>query len=127
MDSVESIVVFFANDNDKEKCIHELSQNSNLYLAEVSKYSLEIFSVEAGKDKALMKLAKSLNLKMEEIISVGDSGNDIAMTKVSGLGLSTSNGSETLKQVADTIICSNQEHVVRYVAEEYFDVNQCVK
>lgn len=127
MNSVESIVVFFANDDDKEKCIHKLCRNSNIHLAEVSKYSLEIFSVDAGKDKALMKLAKLLNLKMEEIISVGDSGNDIAMTKVSGLGLSTSNGSEKLKQVADKIICSNQEHVVQYIAEEYFDINQYVR
>ena len=51
---------------------------------------------------------------MEEIISVGDSGNDIAMTKALGVGLSTSNSSEKLKQVADKIICSNQEHIVAY-------------
>ena len=42
------------------------------------------------------------------------------MTKASGLGISVSNGAKALKDVADEIICSNDEGVADYVLKHYF-------
>ena len=42
------------------------------------------------------------------------------MTVIAGLGLAVSNAAEALKNVADEIICSNDESAVKYVLEKYF-------
>jgi len=120
MENIESIVVFFKNDNEKEACKKILSNDERLYVAEVRERSIEIFSAAAGKEKAMKKLAEKLGISPQEIICIGDSGNDVEMTKFAGLGLSVSNGCEELKSVADEVICSNNEHIAKYVLNKYF-------
>lgn len=120
MYNIESIVVFFKSDSEKEACKKILNIDERLYVVEVWEHSIEIFSANAGKDKALKILAEKLDISPQEIISIGDSGNDIEMTKFAGLGLSVNNGCEELKSVADDVICSNNEHVAKYVLNKYF-------
>ena len=83
-------------------------------------YNLEIFFKDAGKGSALKILAQKLNMELDDVISIGDSDNDRQMTVMSGLGLVTENGCDSLKEVADKVICSNDEHVMRYVKNHYF-------
>lgn len=124
VEELESICFFFADDNDKEQLKNILMQNENLYVVEGWEHNLEVFSTAAGKDKALKRLAKILNITMKEIISIGDSDNDSAMTKAAGLGLAAGNACEKLKGLADEIICSNDEDVVKYVATRYFGMKE---
>lgn len=120
MDKVESFVVFFKDDKEMEKCKNILSSHKDLYVVDGWNHSIEIFSMDAGKDKALKILLQKLLVNSEDVISIGDSGNDIEMTKFAGLGLSVSNGSEELKNISDDIICSNNEHVLKHILSEYF-------
>ena len=53
-------------------------------------------------------------------IGMGDSDNDTAMIKAAALGLVMDNAPETLKEIADRVICNNDEHAVEYVMREYF-------
>jgi hydroxymethylpyrimidine pyrophosphatase-like HAD family hydrolase len=39
--------------------------------------------------------------------------------KAAGLGLAVRNAMEELKEAADCVICSNEEHAARYVLEHY--------
>ena len=117
---VESVVVCFSNGEDVDACRKILSSNPDLHTAEAWEYNLEIFFKDAGKGSALEILAHKLNLGLENIISIGDSDNDRQMTSMSGLGLVTENGCDSLKEIADKVICSNDEHVMRYVKNHYF-------
>ena len=119
-DSVECVSIFFASKEETDSCRDILSSNPDLYIVEGWECNLEIFYKNAGKDNALKILVEKLNLDMKNVISIGDSDNDTKMTVISGLGLAVENACDILKNNADEIICSNDEHVVRYVIDNYF-------
>ena len=66
------------------------------------------------------KLADHLGIPHTATIGMGDSDNDTAMIKAAALGLVMDNAPETLKEIADRVICNNDEHAVEYVMKEYF-------
>lgn len=119
LDNVESIAVFFHDDKDIEICRNALLQNKELSVALSFPHCIEIFSAHGGKGCALRCLSEMLSVPIEQTITIGDSGNDVAMTKVAGLGLATANAYDDLKTVADEVICANTEHVAKYVLEHY--------
>lgn len=118
LDNIESIAVFFAGKEDEVRCKEILSKNSNLFMAAAWNYSFEIFSVDAGKEKALQKLFDMIDIDFEDVIYLGDNDNDVETLKLAGLGLCAGNGSESAKKAADKIICTNNENVIEYTLNE---------
>ena len=55
------------------------------------------------KASAITTLADYLGIKKEEIIAIGDGGNDVEMFEVAGLKIAMKNGVESLKKMADVI------------------------
>ena len=119
-ENIEVFSIFFHNYDDKQICKNYLSLHKELRFTEVTEHNLEIFNIDAGKGNALYKLADMVGVPYSETISIGDSDNDRTVTQAAGLGLAVSNACESLKKIADEIICSNEEHVVEYVLKKYF-------
>ena len=113
--AIESVVVFFAKEDEMEACGKILSANKSVQAVKTCATNFEILSADAGKGTALKSLAKRLNIEIEDVIAIGDGDNDRHMISVAGLGLATENGGEELKAIADRIICSNDEHIMKYV------------
>lgn len=82
-------------------------------------YFLEIFNKEAGKGVGLKALAKHLNVKQEEVIAVGDAGNDLDMIEYAGLGVAMANASENVKEIANYITDSHNEDGVAQIIEKF--------
>ena len=120
MDGIESITVFFCNTEDTDNCRRLLLNTGKCAVVDGWRCNLEIFRKDTSKGNALCKISEMLGIDIKDTISIGDSGNDISMTKASGLGISVSNGAKALKDVADEIICSNDEGVADYVLKHYF-------
>ena len=120
-DNIEVFSVFFHNYEDKLRCKKLIEDTNCLKTVEASKYNLEIMNSDAGKGNALYSLADMLDIPYEQTISIGDSDNDSSITVAAGLGLAVSNSCDSLKEIADEIICSNDEHVVRYVLNNYIE------
>lgn len=121
LDNVEVFSAFFRNMEDKLACADYFRKMGSLRVVEVSEYNLEIININAGKGNALHSLADKLGVDYSDTISIGDSDNDSSITQAAGLGLAVSNACDSLKEVADEIICSNEEHVVRYVLSHYLE------
>lgn len=119
IDNIETIAAFFHSDDELEKAREELLKLGGLIVTSACDHSLEIFSANAGKGSALYKLCDLLNVDYKDTISIGDSDNDVSITKAAGLGLATKNACDSLKEIADEIICSNDEHIAKYVLEKY--------
>lgn len=119
-DEIEVYSFFFKNLSEKEECRRRISGIEGIAVTGVTEYNIEVFNAAAGKGNALQVLAKKLGIKAEETISIGDSNNDSTILRASGLGLAVSNACDSLKAVADEIICSNEEHVAKFVLEKYF-------
>ena len=73
-------------------------------------YYLEIFNSEAGKGSAVKRLAKHLNIPIENTIAAGDEENDISMILAAGLGVAMINGTDMVKKSADVITEYDNNH-----------------
>lgn len=119
-DEVEVFSAFFHSYEDKVACKKRLEKSGKLRIVEASEYNIEIVNIDAGKGNALHSLADMLGVDYADTISIGDSDNDNSSLQAAGLGLAVENSCESLKAVADEIICSNEEHAVAYVVSHYF-------
>lgn len=120
LDNIEVFAVFFRSVAEMEECRERLSRLGDLRIADSWNYNLEICSAHAGKGNALKALADKLGIDYADTIGVGDSDNDSTMIKAAGLGLAMENACDSLKKIADGVICTNNEHAIKYILEHYF-------
>ena len=119
-DEVEVYSFFFKNAEDQLECKARLRGISEIAVAEVTEYNIEVFNAEAGKGKALYALADMLGVDRKETMALGDSNNDASIILAAGLGLAMENACDSLKEIADDVICRNDEHVAEFVLKNYF-------
>lgn len=90
------------------------------YSITISKpYFLEFMPKGVHKGSGIDKLAKTLGIKAEEIIAIGDSFNDMEMLEYAGLGVCVENAKPEVKEVADVIVASNMQDGVAEVIEKF--------
>ncbi len=75
----------------------------NLYIVKSTPYFLEFSNPKASKYCAVKFLQKYWNLKDEEILTIGDQNNDIALLEAGGIKVAMGNATENLKKIADYI------------------------
>lgn len=121
IDDIEVFTVFFTNENDLTECKSRLLDTNEVILMDSfpNGMGVEICSVNSGKGKALLALANKLNLDISQTVACGDSDNDQTMIDTAGLSLAPSNSRQSIKDSADAVICSNDEHIVKYILENY--------
>lgn len=69
--------------------------------------SMEITHLDATKGQALKNLGSLMNIPMESIMALGDSGNDITMLRTAGLGVAMGNAPDFVKAAADVCTETN--------------------
>lgn len=116
-EEIEQIFVFFHSDEEMAECRGRLEAFPELQVVSSESGTFEVVSALAGKGNGLKRLAKRLGIPMEQTVAVGDSANDLSMLREAGLSLAVSNGWEQVKNQADRVICSNDEHIVAYILE----------
>lgn len=83
----------------------------------------EIYSKNAGKEKAVLQLKKLL--KAKELICFGDNFNDMAMLKNADAGVAVENACGELKTAADIVIDSNDsDGVARFIERRESDISE---
>ncbi|SFD02664.1 sugar-phosphatase [Clostridium uliginosum] len=82
-------------------------------------YFLEFMNKEVDKGLGLKKLAETLGIKQEEVIAMGDAGNDLSMVEYAGLGVAMGNAFPEVKEIANFITKSNDEDGVAYAIEKF--------
>lgn len=76
---------------------------------------LEIMPLGIDKGLGLQKLAEHLGLKTEEVMALGDGGNDVGMFRCAGLAVAMKNASASAKNAADRVSCyTNDEDGVAH-------------
>lgn len=80
---------------------------------------LEFLDKKVNKGVGVSLIANHLGIKQDEVICVGDEGNDAAMIQYAGLGVAMSNGTDEVKALADYITLSNEEDGVAHVIEKF--------
>ena len=80
------------------------------YSIAISKpFFLEVTKLGVDKGTAIVKLADILGIKIEEVIAVGDSFNDLPMLKAAGTSVAVANAQPEIRKITDYIVSSNDE------------------
>lgn len=82
-------------------------------------FFLECVPPGIEKARSLDRLIRSLGIKREETIAIGDGYNDKGMIEFVGLGVAMANASTEVQDAADYITYSNEEDGVAHVVEKY--------
>jgi Cof subfamily protein (haloacid dehalogenase superfamily) len=82
-------------------------------------FFLEFLHKSVNKGTGVAALAEKLNIKQEEVICIGDAGNDMHMVKYAGLGVAMGNAFPELKRAASFITRTNDEHGVAHVINKF--------
>ena len=82
-------------------------------------FFLEVAQNGIDKAASIKFLAKKLNIQQQEIIAVGNAGNDLTMVEYAGLGVWVDNVTPELRDRADVIVASNNDHGVAEVVRRF--------
>lgn len=82
-------------------------------------FFLEFLDKNVNKGKGVEILAKTLGIKKEEVMCIGDAGNDLHMIKFAGLGVAMGNAFPEVKEAADYVTLSNEEDGVAHVIDKF--------
>src|SRR2546430_17095046 len=80
---------------------------------------LQIMPPQVSKAVALTKLAKFYGVPMEQVMAIGDAPNDVGMLQSSGVAVAMDNAHALVKDVADWIAPSNNDHGVHAALMKY--------
>lgn len=103
------------------KIENESKRLKNQDLEPSKNYYCDVTSVLISKGKAVQKMCEYLNLKCEEIATIGDGENDISMFEVTENSVAMGNALEKVKEKAKFVTNSNNEEGVAKYLESIVD------
>lgn len=80
---------------------------------------IEIIDKDVNKGVGVKYVADSLGINKENVICIGDSGNDVAMLEYAGFAVAVENASNSAKDIADFICPSCSNDGVAYTIERF--------
>lgn len=116
---IEMFDVFFRNDGEKEACRKLLLEKfDGIEITSSLSSNLEIIKKGTNKGSGLKKLCELTKYDLYDIIVIGDSKNDISAFNTAKTKYAVSNACDEIKSLADKIICSNDESIMKYMENE---------
>lgn len=100
------IHMFFGSMADKNEAVRRMEGEPFLWMDSQGN-DLEIMPLGIDKGVGLRDLAEYLGLETENVMALGDSGNDIGMLRYAGLAVVMGNGTDEAKVLADRITLDN--------------------
>ena len=95
-------------------CGWQLLPHGNYGTAELS-----VFSREASKGAALLRLAARLNIEERATLAIGDGVNDVSMLSSAGLGVAMGNAAPEVRAVASAVTARNAEDGAAQALDRY--------
>ena len=124
-DEVPKLLVVTKDEASGDEALAMLSEKFPTEIMAMKSKSnyIEVVVPGVSKAKAVIALAAKHGIAADEIMALGDSGNDVSMLKACGLGVAMGNATEEVKAEADVVtgICEKggvAEAIYRYVLED---------
>lgn len=95
---------------------HPLSEKFDFVHSERTLY--EVLPKGIGKGVAVSKLVQLYNIDINKTIAIGDYYNDISMFNTVKAGVAVSNACKEVKDTADYVTVSNEEHAVAKIISD---------
>lgn len=121
-EKIELFNIFFRDQAQRSEYAKLLENMDEIQFTTSMENNIEITSKSVLKGVALERLCDYLRISSENVICVGDSPNDFSMFDYSGLALSAGNACEEVKKHADKTVCTNNEHIAKYILKNILEV-----
>src|SRR5699024_8855947 len=107
-------------DEMKDRLLHELQYfEGELELTNSYTHNIEVNKAGVNKADAIRFICDKEDILMEEVLVAGDGLNDRKMIEQAGIGIAMGNAQDVLKQVADDVTGTNDEHGVAAMIRKY--------
>ncbi|MFD2613736.1 Cof-type HAD-IIB family hydrolase [Paenibacillus gansuensis] len=97
----------------------ELEPYRHYELTNSSPDNIEINPPGVSKESGLREVCKLMGIEMSQVVAMGDSLNDIAAIRAAGLGIAMGNAQDAVKNEADQVTLTNNDHGVGHAIKEY--------
>lgn len=113
-------IEFYSTLNEKLEAIkNKLEKYDNLEVTNSHPSNIEVNPKGVNKANAIEVIANRLGIKMEEVMAIGDSLNDIKMIKRCGIGIAMGNAQQKVKKLADFVTDTNDNDGVAKAIHKY--------
>jgi len=92
---------------------------SHFTFVQTDDHMLQIMDKRVSKAVALEKVARHYRVPMEEVMAIGDAPNDVGMLQSAGVAVAMDNATAVVKEVADWVAPSNNDHGVCAALKRY--------
>ena len=118
-DKVEMFDVFFRYEKERQECLKRLKNDfDDLFVTSSMSNNLEIVRAGNSKGNTLIEFCNKMGIDIKSVTVLGDSRNDISAFETDAKGYAVANACDELKNLADKVICSNDENVMRFMERE---------
>lgn len=116
---VEMFDVFFRYEKERQECLKRLKNDfDDLFVTSSMSNNLEIVRAGNSKGNTLIEFCNKMGIDIKSVTVLGDSRNDISAFETDAKGYAVANACDELKNLADKVICSNDENVMRFMERE---------
>lgn len=117
--AVEEFFIMASTEDDIQELAVTLRSHPHLHVVHPALGALEITAAGVDKGEALLHLAAQLEIQQEEVMAIGDSGNDLAMLEAAGMAVAMGNAVPAVKRLSGFVTESNENHGVAVAIERF--------
>ncbi|MGD6941591.1 Cof-type HAD-IIB family hydrolase [Cytobacillus gottheilii] len=126
--SPPKIEVYFENSDDLEDARTAIrGMFSEVDMLKLNDLRLEIVSAGVSKLNGLLYLGEQLGIRSNQMVVIGDGMDDLEMIEAAGLGVAMGNAPAEVKNAADWLTRTNDQHGVTYMVKEHFRKQQPIQ
>lgn len=118
-----SKILWYFSDNGADAYAGEMRSRfgDRISIVTSTPFFLEFFHAGVSKAEAVVKVAGRYGIDMENVLAIGDAGNDIEMLRMAGIGVAMGNASEEAKAAADYVTGDNNRDGVAEAIYRFCD------
>ncbi len=103
----------------KNELMAKLKEIPGISITTSGTYNIEIMDVNGHKGNGVKVMAEYFQIPIEDTVAIGDNFNDVPMLEVAGLSIAMGNADPTVKELADVVTLTNNEHGVAHAIKTY--------
>lgn len=119
--STKSMLIGSADKISKAEIEMKKLHGNDYFIAISKPIFLEIANKKVNKGKTLIKLGEILGIKSDEMIAVGDGGNDLPLLEVVGMPVAVENAIPAIKEIAKFESSHHMEDALKTLIEHFFN------
>ncbi|MBO1512848.1 Cof-type HAD-IIB family hydrolase [Metabacillus bambusae] len=114
---------FIPTISGKTELISKLDEIEGISITTSGPFNIEIMDTNGHKGNGIKVMAEYYNIPIENTVAIGDNFNDVPMLEAAGLSVAMGNADPFVKDIADVVTLTNNEHGVAHAIEKYVLTN----